>query len=89
MDVAQDDAVDILRMRKDQRLAEKNPESYCADRCLSTGNCEVFEDFFELSALEVVKFCTDCVLSEDDEPCDIPEAALEKYTEEGLNGLRP
>jgi hypothetical protein len=28
----------------------------------------------ELSAREVLEFCSDCVLSEDDEPCVIPEA---------------
>lgn len=30
--------------RKDKRLAKDDPRAYCADRCIATGNCEVFED---------------------------------------------
>lgn len=40
---------------------------------------------FDMSPLEVVKFCTDCVLSDGEEPCDIPEGALET----GLDKLSP
>ena len=29
---------------KDKILASKDPERYCIDRCVSTGNCDVFED---------------------------------------------
>jgi len=29
---------------------------------------------FEFSPEEVMEFCNDCVLSEDEEPCDIPDA---------------
>merc|ERR1711862_252732 len=58
---------------RDKRLADSDPEKYCADRCLSTGSCEVYEDFFKMSAEQVVEFCSDCVLSDDEEPCDIPE----------------
>jgi hypothetical protein len=32
---------------------------------------------FELSEKEVRKFCEECVLSEDEEPCDVPEKFLE------------
>ena len=29
---------------KDKRMAEEDPERYCADRCIATGNCDIFED---------------------------------------------
>lgn len=53
-----------------------DPMRYCADRCVSTGNCDVFEDMFNMDPREVVEFCSECVLSEDEEPCDIPESAF-------------
>ena len=31
------------RRRKDERMAEDDPMRYCADRCVTTGNCDVFE----------------------------------------------
>lgn len=76
---ALDDTGNLIEQRKDRRLADRNPERYCADRCIATGNCEVFEDFFELSPLQVIQFCEECVLSEDEVPCDVPLAAMDKY----------
>lgn len=35
--------------RKDKALARDDPQAYCADRCVSTGNCEVFEDMYVYS----------------------------------------
>ena len=35
---------DVRQARKDRLLANKNPQQYCADRCIATGNCEVYED---------------------------------------------
>jgi hypothetical protein len=29
---------------RDRTLAKKNPQQYCADRCIATGNCDVYED---------------------------------------------
>jgi hypothetical protein len=29
---------------RDRILAKNNPQQYCADRCISTGNCDVYED---------------------------------------------
>ena len=81
------DDEDIIAMRKDKLLADKDPEKYCADRCIATGNCEVFEDFFELSPKQVVKFCEECVLSDEEESCDLPESVLDKYITGG--SLRP
>ncbi len=37
--------------RKDEKLVEDDPMRYCADRCVSTGNCDVFEDMFEMVSL--------------------------------------
>ena len=72
-----EDSENIVIKRKDKRLAKSNPQAYCADRCVSTGNCDVYEDLFNMSPQEVIAFCTECVLSEEEEPCDVPEAMLE------------
>jgi len=71
--------------RKDKRMAENDPMRYCADRCVATGNCDVFEDMFEMGPDEVIKFCKECVLSEDEEPCDIPETI---FRDDGM-GVHP
>lgn len=69
------DESDNMRQKlKDRKMALNDPTRYCADRCVTTGNCDAYEDFFDLDATEVIEFCNDCVLSEDEEPCDIPEA---------------
>ncbi|ACI65322.1 predicted protein [Phaeodactylum tricornutum CCAP 1055/1] len=100
---------DLRQVRKDQKLAKDDPARYCADRCLATGNCDVYEDMyvptcrdchplhcrqlievthrspfsrsrygsFSYSPQEVLEFCNDCVLSEGEEPCDIPDAFYE------------
>ena len=34
------------QMQRDKRLAKKDPEAYCAERCITTGNCEVYEDMY-------------------------------------------
>jgi hypothetical protein len=31
---------------RDRMLAIKEPERYCADRCMSTGNCDIYEDLY-------------------------------------------
>ena len=71
------DNSDIIEQRRDKRMARNNPAKYCADRCIATGNCEVFEDYFDMGPDEVIKFCNECVLSEDDIPCDIPQSMLD------------
>ena len=83
VDMIRSDSKDFAQYRKDKNLASKDPQAYCAERCVSTGNCEVYEDIFDFSPEEVIKFCTDCVLSEDEEPCDVPP---EKMTD---NILKP
>jgi len=35
---------DFRQARKDRLMANKNPQQYCADRCIATGNCDVYED---------------------------------------------
>lgn len=40
--------VSKVQRRKDEKMANDDPARYCADRCVSTGNCDVFEDMFEL-----------------------------------------
>ena len=38
------DGDEMRQARKDRRMAEKNPAQYCADRCIATGHCDVYED---------------------------------------------
>lgn len=66
--------------RKDIKLAANDPQRYCADRCVSTGNCDIFEDFYHLSPEEVLNFCEECVLAEEDGQCDLPEFFYEAGT---------
>mmetsp|Transcript_19562 Transcript_19562/g.34357 ORF Transcript_19562/g.34357 Transcript_19562/m.34357 type:complete len:213 (+) Transcript_19562:300-938(+) len=109
------------RRRKDEKMAENDPMRYCADRCVTTGNCDVFEvclrmnhllwlqlyiyvqfshrlfyyshtkfqDMFEMGPSEVIKFCNECVLSEEDEPCDIPESFFGSDDASLSSGLHP
>ena len=71
------DAINKIQLRKDKRMAREDPARYCADRCVATGNCQVWEDTFAMSAEEVQKFCKECVLSEEEESCEVPEKFLE------------
>lgn len=74
-----DDKEDFRAHRKDQKLAFNDPQRYCADRCISTGNCDIFEDFYDMSPEQVIAFCTECVLSEsEDGECEIPEGFYDK-----------
>ncbi|GKY94866.1 hypothetical protein MPSEU_000451500 [Mayamaea pseudoterrestris] len=70
----------MRQFAKDKRLAKEDPRRYCAERCISTGHCDVYEDIFDFSPTEVLEFCNDCVLGEGDEPCDIPESFYEKLS---------
>lgn len=40
------EAKDFRQRVKDEKMAQKNPQRYCADRCISTGNCDVYEDMY-------------------------------------------
>lgn len=78
MNYADPDQEDKIQYRRDARLVRNSPERYCAERCVSTGNCDVFEDMFDMDARQVMEFCTDCVLgTEENEPCDIPDKMLD------------
>jgi hypothetical protein len=82
---------------KDRKMALEDPMKYCADRCIATGNCDIYEEFFELSAEEVLAFCNECVLSEDGENCVLPEAfhkviaedAAEAKKATSINDVKP
>ena len=71
------DAINKIQMRKDRRMAREDPARYCADRCVATGNCQIWEDTFDMSAEEVQKFCKECVLSDEEEPCDVPQKFID------------
>jgi hypothetical protein len=75
--------------KKDKRLAKQDPQRYCADRCIATGNCDVFEDIFDFTAEEVVKFCEECVISDEEEPCVVPEALFEDDVGHDSRSLKP
>ncbi len=77
---------------RDRKLARDDPQAYCADRCLTTGYCEVFEEEFSFSAVEVIQFCEECVLSDGENPCDVPNSLLEDDSMQGTfnsNKLQP
>jgi len=71
--MSEDDKEDYRQHWRDVKMARENPQKYCADRCLATGNCDAYGNFFHLSPQEVMAFCSDCVLAEDGE-CLIPDA---------------
>eukprot|EP00527_Entomoneis_sp_CCMP2396_P003607 CAMPEP_0198153972 /NCGR_PEP_ID=MMETSP1443-20131203/66603_1 /TAXON_ID=186043 /ORGANISM="Entomoneis sp., Strain CCMP2396" /LENGTH=175 /DNA_ID=CAMNT_0043820515 /DNA_START=120 /DNA_END=647 /DNA_ORIENTATION=+ len=62
------------QLKRDQFMASSDPQRYCADRCIATGNCDVYEDIFKFSPQQVLEFCEECVLSDKEEPCDVPDA---------------
>mmetsp|Transcript_22369 Transcript_22369/g.64208 ORF Transcript_22369/g.64208 Transcript_22369/m.64208 type:complete len:207 (-) Transcript_22369:208-828(-) len=68
---ASDLVINPMQLRRDKKLAQKDPQQYCADRCVATGNCEVYEDIYHMSPTQVMEFCTDCVLA-DDEDAECP-----------------
>lgn len=73
----EDERSRFVEHRRDIRMAAEDPRRYCADRCITTGNCDVFEDIFDMTPEEVVRFCKDCVMVDEVDPehdhCDIPE----------------
>jgi hypothetical protein len=40
------DGSDARQKLKDSKLARENPQQYCADRCVATGHCDVYEDMY-------------------------------------------
>jgi hypothetical protein len=35
---------DFRQHNRDKNLADKDPQAYCADRCVATGNCDIYEE---------------------------------------------
>jgi hypothetical protein len=46
------DIVSSVQRRKDERMADRDPMRYCADRCVTLGYCDVFEDMFDLGEFD-------------------------------------
>jgi hypothetical protein len=44
--MAMQDIMGPRQKKKDKKLAREDPQAYCADRCVATGNCEVYEDMY-------------------------------------------
>lgn len=82
-------AASNIQARKDRRMARDDPARYCADRCVATGNCQVWEDMFDMAAEEVQTFCKECVLSEGEEPCDVPDMFMENAGKNVWEVARP
>ena len=82
-------AASNIQARKDRRMARDDPARYCADRCVATGNCQVWEDMFNMAAKEVQTFCKECVLSEDEEPCVVPDVFMENAGKNVWEVTRP
>jgi hypothetical protein len=40
----EDPGQNMREQARDRTLAKNNPQQYCADRCIATGNCDVYED---------------------------------------------
>jgi hypothetical protein len=38
------DKTEYVMHRRDEKMAKDNPQKYCADRCVATGNCDIYED---------------------------------------------
>lgn len=38
------EAIEYRQLLRDKKLARENPQQYCADRCIATGYCDVYED---------------------------------------------
>jgi len=84
-----DDEDNFRSRAKDRIMAQQNPQMYCLDRCLATGNCDIFEELFQFSPYEVMDFCKECVLSEED-LCDVPDTFYRDGNDDGdLSKLRP
>jgi hypothetical protein len=65
-------------------LAELNGISFRVIHVESLSVARIFVwNSFEFSPEEVIAFCTDCVLADDEEPCEIPDAFYE------LDRLKP
>jgi len=58
--------------RRDEKLAFDNPKAWCADRCLATGYCDVFEDVYDMTTAQVKKFCEACTGDADE--CELAYA---------------
>jgi hypothetical protein len=71
------DGKELRAKAKDRQLAQDDPFRYCADRCVATGNCDAFEDIYDLTAFEVLEFCENCVLSDGEDPCMLPDSFFE------------
>jgi hypothetical protein len=84
MMMGESDREAMVEHRRDERMAFTKPEKYCADRCVATGNCDILEDFYELGPEDVIKFCEECVLNNNDENiedgagCVLPDAFYDK-----------
>lgn len=60
MMMAADDPKEFMQHARDVRMAHEDPQRYCADRCITTGNCDVYEDLYVSGKLVGAGFGTSC-----------------------------
>jgi hypothetical protein len=63
MNMAADDPKEFAQHARDVRMAQDDPQRYCADRCISTGNCDVYEDLYVPESHPLLRLGLGTVLS--------------------------
>ena len=69
------DSVSPLEKKK----APQDTASWCLERCIKLGHCEVFEDLNKMSTAQVQDFCKACVLTGEatQDECDVSMMFIE------------
>ena len=69
------DSVSPLEKKK----ALQDTASWCLERCIKLGHCEVFEDLNKMSTAQVQDFCKACVLTGEatQDECDVSMMFIE------------
>ena len=72
-----DNSDSVSPLEKKQALQET--ASWCLERCIKLGHCEVFEDLNKMSTAQVQDFCKACVLTGEatQDECDVSMMFIE------------
>merc|ERR1712083_397327 len=54
------DEMGSMQWKKDKALVDRDMKSWCIDRCLTLGYCEVVEDLLDMTSAQVRTFCGQC-----------------------------
>ena len=63
----------------EKKKALQDTASWCLERCIKLGHCEVFEDLNKMSTAQVQDFCKACVLTGEatQDECDVSMMFIE------------